>query len=42
MSLLNIFNPNLWIPAVVPGKDPISPYESERVCVGQSQKIVNC
>ena len=39
-SSLYIFNPKRWITTVVPGKAPISLYESETVCVYQSQQ--NC
>ena len=39
-SSLDIFNPKRWITTVVPGKAPISLYESETVCVYQSQQ--NC
>ena len=34
---LDIFNPKRWILAVVPGKAPISTYESEEVYVCKSQ-----
>ena len=39
-SSLNIFNPKLWIPDIVPGKAPIYQYESETFCVCQYQQ--NC
>ena len=39
-SPLYIFNPKLYIPAVVLGEAPSSPYEIETLCVCQSQK--NC
>ena len=32
-SSLGIFNLKFWITAVVPGKDPISPYKSENFYV---------
>ena len=34
-SSLDIFNPKRWILDVVPGKSPISTYESETFCVYQ-------
>ena len=39
-SSLDIFNPKLWIPDVVPCESPISPYKSETFYVCQSQQ--NC
>ena len=37
-SSIDIFNTKRWIPAIVPGEDPISPYENETFYVHQFQK----
>ena len=38
-SSLNLFNPKCWITDVFPGEAPISPYESETLCVCQYIKM---
>jgi predicted GIY-YIG superfamily endonuclease len=39
-STLGYFHPKRWIPAVVPGEAPISPYESETFCICQSMQNI--
>jgi predicted GIY-YIG superfamily endonuclease len=39
-STLGYFHPKRWVPAIVPGDAPLSPYESETFCICQSMQ--NC